>query len=283
MKKIQKIFSINLFNSLFICLAIVITLPHYFYRENSFEREEYEKFLEEKYMSFPQYSREEISATPKPGRPDEAAFQNFFMTLDPELGRVPLERLRTAFQETREIQREILANTHYRILDWEGIVSNMGGRTRVTMFDPNDPSGKKVWAGGVTGGLWKNNDITNDNSSWIPVGDFWDNMAVSSITHDQIDLNIFYVGTGEAFTAVTIYRESSGRGVGIWKTIDGGETWGLLSSTEDFAYVTDVVVRYEAGSSIIYAGVVSGVYYGTHESFPSDGLYRSADGGISWE
>ena len=57
----------------------------------------------------------------------------------------------------------------------------------------------------------------------------------------------------------------------------------MLSSTEDFAYVTAVVVRYEAGSSIIYAGVVSGVYYGTHESFPSDGLYRSADGGISWE
>ena len=41
----------------------------------------------------------------------------------------------------------------------------MGGRTRAAMFDPNNPSGKKVWAGGVTGGLWRNNDITNDNSS----------------------------------------------------------------------------------------------------------------------
>ena len=37
----------------------------------------------------------------------------------------------------------------------------MGGRTRTLMFDPNDPNNKKVWAAGVTGGLWFNMDITN--------------------------------------------------------------------------------------------------------------------------
>ena len=272
-----------LFIPLFLVLAVAMILPHFFNRFKLFERNKYENFLQEQYANLPKYSPEEISATPKPGRPDEAAYQNFFMTLDPELGRVPLERLRTAFQETREMQREIMNRTDSRSLNWEGIVSNMGGRTRAAMFDPNNPSGKKVWAGGVTGGLWRNNDITNDNSSWIPVGDFWDNMAVSSITYDPNNSNIFYVGTGEAFTAVTIYRESSGRGVGIWKTIDGGEAWELLSSTENFAYVTNLVVRDEDGASVVYAGVVSGVYYGTHESFPSDGLYRSDDGGETWE
>lgn len=31
---------------------------------------------------------------------------------------------------------------------------NVGGRTRTILFDPNDPSGKKLWAGSVSGGLW---------------------------------------------------------------------------------------------------------------------------------
>ena len=28
---------------------------------------------------------------------------------------------------------------------------------------------------------------------------------------------------------------------------------------------------------------MSGIYYGNQESLPSDGLYRSSNGGISWE
>lgn len=31
---------------------------------------------------------------------------------------------------------------------------NVGGRTRTLVFDPNDPSGKRLWAGSVSGGLW---------------------------------------------------------------------------------------------------------------------------------
>ena len=47
--------------------------------------------------------------------------------------------------------------------------NNIGGRTRALMFDPNDATHKKVWAGGVAGGVWYNNDITDANSSWLKV------------------------------------------------------------------------------------------------------------------
>ena len=53
-----------------------------------------------------------------------------------------------------------------------------------------------------------------------------------------------------------------------------------MESTENFAYITDIEVDQDSN---IYAGVVSGIYYGNQESLPSDGLYRSSDGGISWE
>lgn len=36
---------------------------------------------------------------------------------------------------------------------------NVGGRTRTIMVDPNDPTGKKVWAGSVSGGLWVTENI----------------------------------------------------------------------------------------------------------------------------
>jgi photosystem II stability/assembly factor-like uncharacterized protein len=152
------------------------------------------------------------------------------------------------------------------------------------MYDPNDPTLKKVWAGGVTGGLWYNNNITSATSPWVAVGDFWSCLAIRCITYDPLNTQTFYVGTGEAETALQTYRESSGLGFGIFKSSDGGTTWDQIPGTEHFAYITDLVVRVENNVSVIYAGVASGLYEGAqHQSQPSDGLFRSADQGLTWQ
>ncbi|MCK4662270.1 MAG: T9SS type A sorting domain-containing protein [Bacteroidales bacterium] len=249
---------------------------------NTSERKMYEKFLLKEYKKIPKYPKTNIKDLPKQDRPDLAAIQNYFMTIDPKLKRVPFERLKASYKKTRNIIKKQKAKTES--LAWTSIPSDMGGRTRTLMYDPNDITGNKVWAGGVTGGLWYNNDITDEHDSWIPIGDFWDNISISCITYDPNNTQIFYVGTGEPQTAITMYRESSSVGAGIWKTTDGGETWEILQSTEDFIYITDIVVRNESGNSVIYAGVVSGLYKGTvHQSSPTDGLYRSTNDGNSWE
>ena len=251
-----------------------------FIKGNSDSRSRYELFLLSKYKDIPMYSEEQLKDIPEPDHPHMATFQNFFMSLDPSLGYVPSDRLHDAFNRTREIQ----SNYGNREILWYNVPSNMGGRTRAIMFDPNDDTSKKVWAAGVSGGLWYNNDITDTGSSWIPVNDFWDNLSVSRIIHDPIDTETFYVATGEANTALITYRESSSRGIGIWKTEDAGNSWSLLQSTSGFEYVTDIDIQVVNNSSILYAGVVSGTYQGQdHESSPSDGLYRSYDGGQSWE
>ncbi len=139
-------------------------------------------------------------------------------------------------------------------LEWQSTVSNIGGRTRAIMWDPNDPANNAVWAGGVTGGLWYKEDITDDNEAWIPINDFWPNLAISCITYDPNDPQTFYVGTGEAQTALIIYRESSGVGFGIMKSTDAGNTWEVMPGTEEFEYVTDIEVRDENGVSVVYAG-----------------------------
>ena len=64
-------------------------------------------------------------------------------------------------------------------MTWQNVPSNMGGRTRAIMFAPNDANNRKVWAAGVTGGLWYNENVTDESVQWQPVNDFRDNLSVS--------------------------------------------------------------------------------------------------------
>jgi photosystem II stability/assembly factor-like uncharacterized protein len=86
------------------------------------------------------------------------------------------------------------------------------------MFDPNDPTLKRVFAGSVSGGLWVNNDITAAMSPWQLTG-LPHNLAVSSIAVDPNNSQVFYVGTGESYTGGAV------NGNGVWKSTDGGMTW----------------------------------------------------------
>jgi hypothetical protein len=269
-------------------LVLIITLSSiaisYFSIEKNDKRAIQEAFIiksAQKAKSIQKYVDKDIKAA---DQPDMAAFQEFISTMDPSLGYVPEKRLLKAYKKTVLLMNEQNSNREYElIINWQSTSANMGGRTRALMFDPDD-SNNKLWAGGVTGGLWKISDISSSTAQWEAVSDFWPNLAISCITYDPNNTEIMYVGTGEAQTARIIYRKSSGLGAGIFRTIDGGDTWELIPSTEDFAYVTDIVVRNENGSSVIYAAVVSGTYMGEdHNSQPSDGLYRSNDNGVSWE
>ena len=95
---------------------------------------------------------------------------------------------------------------------------NQGGRTRAMIFDPNDGSQQTVYAGGVSGGLWKNTNISDAGSVWTLV-DIPENLAISCIAIDPNDSMIWYVGTGESYVGGDV------NGTGVWRTTDGGTSW----------------------------------------------------------
>jgi len=155
-----------------------------FYKHSTkFQRLRYESFLKNKCWKFsPQKLTKNNGEAVD--QPEIAALQDYFETLDPETGTIPRQRLLTAYFDTKTKQPLKSSNSG---LHWTGYPADMGGRTRALMFDPNDPNHRKVWAGGVTGGLWYNSNITDPETAWIPVGDFWSCLSVRCITFDPIN------------------------------------------------------------------------------------------------
>ncbi len=229
------------------------------------DREAFEVFLSDHPYNNINLSDEEIESLPKKDRPDLAFQQDFLRTLDPQIGRPTPERLFPIIKQLNAAGNTYTNKTS--TVNWvERGPTNVGGRTRAIMFDPNDSTGKKVWAGGIAGGLWYNNDITLFSSSWMKVDDLWANMAISAIAHDAANTQVFYVGTGEGYG-----NGDAVRGSGIWKTIDGGTTWSQLvatSNSSDFRAVYDIDVHPITGD----------VYVSTN----TGGLQRSQDGGTTW-
>jgi len=220
------------------------------------------------YSQPPTLTREQIKAMPKRDRPDLALQQEFLKTLDPKTHTIPSERLVEARKQTQEKLRKKDKAGIPGVTWTERGPSNVGGRTRALMFDPNDATRKKVWAGGVAGGVWFNNDITSSTISWQRIDDFWSNMAVTSIAYAPNATQTFYAGTGEGFGNLDAVR-----GGGIWKTINGGTTWNVLTSTQptgasgsQFKYVQKIVVN---SSGVIFVAT-------------DTGIMRSLDGGLTW-
>ncbi len=190
--------------------------------------------------------------------PNKYFEQQWLLKMNPELGYPTPQKL---YQLEKELRMNRQQSATMRVPgdasdnNWEERgPNNVGGRTKALLFDPNDASQKTVFAGGVSGGLWKNSDITDANSPWVLM-DIPENLSVTSIKVDPNDSNTFYVGTGESYLAGDV------NGSGVWKSTDGGNTWFnvLEGITGDSYFDTDAEVVVTAPGSIAgtYAAVAA--------------------------
>ena len=170
-----------------------------------------------KVLSLNKNERKSLGLAPNKYYEDE-----YVLTMNPETGRPTTENLQKVRRdlEVARLQNALSRNPGDAVDNsWvERGPNNVGGRTRAVMFDPNDPTNETVFAGGVSGGLWKNTNISNSASVWSRV-DMPENLAVSCIAADPNNSSIFYVGTGES------YVNGDVNGDGVWKSSNGGLTW----------------------------------------------------------
>lgn len=109
-----------------------------------------------------------------------------------------------------------------RAWKWLGPL-NIGGRTRAIIVNPKAPN--VMWAAGVTGGIWKSQDA---GASWQPLPGFVAAIPVSALAIDPKDPDTLFAGTGEGFLQI-----APDRGLGIFRSTDGGNSWVALPDTAD--------------------------------------------------
>lgn len=179
------------------------------------------------------------------------------LTMDPTIGRPTPEKLAIIKNRLQKETADILASGRVpgdaSDNNWiERGPTNVGGRVRAVMFDPNDATSETVFAGGVSGGLWKNTNISNSGSVWTRVN-IPDNLAVSCITYDPNNTTTFYVGTGESYVGGDV------NGDGVWKSVDSGATWsrvfGGISGASVFQSSSNITVNSPVGIAGNYVSV----------------------------
>lgn len=153
--------------------------------------------------------------------------------------------------------------------------NNIGGRTRAILFDKDNAN--VIYAGSVSGGLWKSSTagITWSKVDYLgATSEDFANLAVTTIC--QSTNGDIYFGTGEGFmwNHGTNIATPMILGAGIWKSTDHGQTFTRLTSTWNETNMTDFtlvfkMVAHPTENNTIYAAT------GT-------GLKVSVDGGSTW-
>ncbi|HEX4647296.1 MAG TPA: hypothetical protein VH111_00575 [Steroidobacteraceae bacterium] len=133
-----------------------------------------------------------------------------------------------------------------------------------------DPSGKvTLFVGAASGGVWKS---TDGATTFKPVFDEQAVQSIGAIAIDPTHPENVWVGTGETWT-----RNSVSIGNGIYRSTDGGETW-VFAGLPESERISRIVVDPRA-SDTVYACVPGKLWSDSADR----GLYRTTDGGKSWQ
>ncbi|MGB8190364.1 MAG: T9SS type A sorting domain-containing protein [Chitinophagaceae bacterium] len=228
-------------------------------------------------------NEEEEEGYDGPAERDKLEFEK---TKDPALGYVPTDRLMTAIDYTENLKKADVNRLSALLWTERGpIYDSVGpsngntrggngytaGRIRGVFVDTlNDPTGNTVFCGGVAGGLWRCTNFLSTIPNWQVINDYFDNLAISSITQDPSNPSVMYFTTGEPTS-----NADAVLGKGVWKSTNKGLTWSLLPSTATF--IRSYKILCDGAGNIYLAARPT-----TTPVAQSSGLLRSKDGGATW-
>ena len=155
----------------------------------------------------------------------------------------------------------------YDSMRWRMIGPFRGGRTVGAVGVRGHPS--VLYVGVNNGGVWKTNDY---GRTWKPIFDDQPTGSVGSVAVAPSNPDILYVGSGEG-----LQRPDLSVGDGVYKSTDGGKTWKNMG-LRDGQQIPAIQVDPRDPDRVFVA--VLGHPYGAN---PERGVFRSADGGKSWE
>ena len=155
----------------------------------------------------------------------------------------------------------------WKPLEWREVGPYRGGRSAAVTGLPADRN--TYYFGSTGGGVWK---TTNGGRGWKPVSDGFFGGSIGAVAVSELDPNVVYVGTGESTV-----RGNVSHGDGMWKSTDAGKTWTHVGLPES-RHIPRVRIH-PREPDVVYAAVL-GHLFGPN---PERGVYRSRNGGRTWE
>jgi photosystem II stability/assembly factor-like uncharacterized protein len=153
-------------------------------------------------------------------------------------------------------------------LEWRNIGPNRGGRSIGTAGSTARPM--EYYFGATGGGLWK---TTDGGTTWDPVTDGQINSAsVGAVAVCEANPDVVYITTGE-----TQLRGNIQPGDGVYKSTDAGKTWTHIGLKE--ARNFSRVRIHPTDCDRVFVGAFG--EYGIENA--ERGVYRTTDGGTSWQ
>lgn len=143
----------------------------------------------------------------------------------------------------------------------------MSGRVVDIQPAPQDPYA--FYVAYATGGLWK---TENNGMRFTPIFEGENAVALGAIAVDAKNPDVLWVGTGEANSARSHYS-----GTGVYKTIDGGETWQCMG-LKDSHHIGRILVDPKNSNRVLVAAM--GHLYTENDQ---RGVFLTKDGGKTWK
>lgn len=165
-------------------------------------------------------------------------------------------------------QAKLAKNDLFNGLEWRSIGPYRGGRVVAVAGDPVEK--QRFYFGSTGGGVWQ---TTDGGLIWENISDgSFRRASVGAIAVSTADPNVIYVGMGE-----TTIRSNVSHGDGVYRSTDKGQTWTHLG-LEDTRHIARVRIHPQ-NPDLVYVAAL-GHAHGPH---PARGIYRTRDGGKSWE
>lgn len=161
----------------------------------------------------------------------------------------------------------LIYSQDFASLEYRNVGPYRGGRVTAVTGMTSKPS--TFFLGATGGGVWKTEDY---GTSWINVSDgFFKTPSIGAIAVAQNDPNIVYVGTGSDGL-----RSNLIEGKGMYKSIDGGQTW-LEIGLSKVGQIGAIRIH-PVDHNIVYVAALGRAF----NSNPERGLYKTIDGGKTW-
>jgi photosystem II stability/assembly factor-like uncharacterized protein len=152
-------------------------------------------------------------------------------------------------------------------LEWRLLGPFRGGWSTMAVGVPEEPD--TFYSAAAGGGVWKTTDA---GRTWTPLTDAQPISAVGALAVAPSDSRVIYVGTGHPEP-----RYDIGGGSGVYRSSDAGRTWASLGLAATRHIGAIAVDRRDA--DVVLVAALGHVFGPSTER----GVYRSTDGGKTWE